>query len=495
MTAAATLTLDPQWVQAELAAEETGREERSHTRRGLLDRISQRRADVRAAEADELVAVTEWADLHRTDAVHDLLHVAVGMLPAPIRGSWDTCPIDMSGIPVDEYALAELATTLEVADGTARILVEDALELRERLPRTWARVLALTAPAWKARLLARRTLDLSPEAADYVDRHLATHLHKLSKSRIKAGVDAAILRFDPDRAAAEAAQAGERRGVWFDLEHGSTLGDDPRPDGTGRFGGVADTPDLLAFKDALVAKARELEILGDDSTEQVRMSKAVGILADPQYALDLSAAADAALDEEAAALVEVRGEGRASKPSSPRRPNRIRTPLGIDRPIHIHLHTNSETARIEATGLPHAASPIARATVERWISELAPGVKVKVTPVINLNDHYAVDEHEAPEHIKVRVDLRDHTCVFPYCTRRVRADRDHIDPYVDLDDGGPPGQTSDLKLARLCRYHHRVKTHGGWRYRRLPSEPGAYQWVSPLGDHYLVDGTGTTPLT
>ena len=237
MNAAPALTLDPQWVEAELAAEEAGREERSHTRRGLLDRISQRRADVRAAEADELVAITEWADLHRTDAAHDLLHVAAGMLPAPIRGSWDTCPIDMSGIPVDEYALAELATTLEVADGTARTLVEDALELRERLPRTWARILALKAPVWKARLLARRTLDLSPEAADYVDRHLAQHLHKLSKGRIKAGVNAAILRFDPERAATEAAQAGDNRGVWFDLEHGSALANDPRPDGTGRFGG------------------------------------------------------------------------------------------------------------------------------------------------------------------------------------------------------------------------------------------------------------------
>ncbi len=122
-------------------------------------------------------------------------------------------------------------------------------------------------------------------------------------------------------------------------------------------------------------------------------------------------------------------------------------------------------------------------------------MRVKVTPVINLNDHHAVDEHEAPAHIKTRVDLRDHVCVFPYCTRRARLDRDHIEPYLDPDEGGPPGQTSDLGLARLCRYHHRVKTHAGWRYRRLPTDPGAYQWVSPLGDHYLVDGTGTTPLT
>jgi hypothetical protein len=487
MSTATATTLDPEWVEASLAADEAAREVRSSTRRGLLDRVAQRRAEIRAAEADELVAVTEWADLHRCDASDDLLSAVAAPVPPGRRGSWDTCPVDMSGVPVDEHALAELATTLQVSDTTARELVEDALELRERLPRTLARVVALAMPVWKARLLARRTCGLSAEAADHLDRHLAAHLHKLSKSRIKAAADAAVLRFDPDRAAAEAAEAGENRGVWFDFESGESLEGTAGPDGTARFTGVADVPDVVAFKDALEVKAAELQVLGDESSEPVRMSKAVGILADAQYSLDITATA------QAAAEADVQAE-MAGSPVE-RRPKRSRTPLGLDRPIHIHLHTSTQTARIEASGLPHAASPVSRATIERWIGELAPGVKVKVTPVVNLNDHYAVDEHEAPAHIKVRVDLRDHYCVFPWCNRRARADRDHIEPYLDPDDGGPPGQTSDLGLARLCRYHHRVKTHGGWRYRRLPNDLGAYQWVSPLGDHYLVDGTGTTPLT
>jgi hypothetical protein len=257
---------------------------------------------------------------------------------------------------------------------------------------------------------------------------------------------------------------------------------------------VADVPDVVAFKDALEVKAAELAILGDESSEPVRMSKAIGIIADAQYSIDLSAAAAAAVSEDDGPDADSdAASGAGATPD--RRPPRRRTPLGLDRPIHIHLHTATRTARIEASGLPHSASPVSRPTIERWISELAPGVKVKVTPIVNLNDHYSVDAHEAPAHIKVRVDQRDHFCVFPWCSRRVRADRDHIEPYRDPDDGGPPGQTSDLGLARLCRYHHRVKTHGGWRYRRLPDDLGAYQWVSPLGDHYLVDGTGTQPLS
>jgi hypothetical protein len=481
----ATTLIDPEWVEASAVVGEELRASRSSQRRMALDRIAARRASIRAAEADELAAVTEWADLHRSDAADDLLSAVAGLVPSARRGSWDTCPIDMSGIPVDEYALAELAATLEVSDTTAREVVEDALELRERLPRTWARILALAVPVWKGRILARRTRTLSSEAADYLDRHLALHLHRLSKSRIKAAADAAVLRFDPDRAAADAAEAGDERGVWFDFESGESLEGTAGPNGTARFSGVADVPDVLAFKDALEVKAAELGILGDESAESVRMAKAVGLIADPQYSLDLSAAA-AAVSE---------GGGVDAEVAADRRPPRRRNPLGLDRPIHIHLHTATETARIEASGLPHASSPVSRPTIERWIAELAPGVKVKVTPIVNLNDHYSVDEHEAPAHIKVRVDQRDHYCVFPWCNRRVRADRDHIDSYVDPDDGGPPGQTSDLGLARLCRYHHRVKTHAGWRYRRLPDDLGAYQWVSPLGDHYLVDGTGTQPLT
>ena len=55
--------------------------------------------------------------------------------------------------------------------------------------------------------------------------------------------------------------------------------------------------------------------------------------------------------------------------------------------------------------------------------------------------------------------LRDGHCVFPWCPTDARGcDQDHIDPYVPIDDGGPPGQTHPENLAPLCRRHHRCKT-------------------------------------
>ena len=89
--------------------------------------------------------------------------------------------------------------------------------------------------------------------------------------------------------------------------------------------------------------------------------------------------------------------------------------------------------------------------------------------------------------------LRNPCCPFPWCNNLSRTkDTDHITAYLPREHGGPPGQTTPGNLARPCRRHHRLKTHGGWTYT-MP-EPGLYLWRSPAGRRYLVDHTGTTNL-
>jgi hypothetical protein len=486
---------------------------REWRREALLSGIGAEDREIQAAEARKLVAITAWADLHRTDAAESFADES--LLPGHDQHSM---PIVMAGVPVEEYCLAELATAMRVSHGAARARTEQALELRERLPRLWGKVHAAKLPAWMALVVAKETLSLSDEAAEFVDRQLAPFARTLTLARIKRAVAAAILRFDPERAAAEAAAASDGRGVWFDLEHGSAElpTTDARPDGVGRCEIVGSVPDLLAFEDALNDVAGDLKVLGDESPEQVRRAKAVGILADSQHRLDLGATARAAVES----------DDGTGEPVERRRPSRARTPLGVERPIHVHLHTSTQVARLQTSGLPHAASPVAREAIERWIADLAPGAKVKVTPVVDLNRHHAVDAYEAPDFTRALVEERDHTCVFPFCTNRGRFDLDHIEAHVDPDDGGPPGQTSNYNLAKLCRYHHRAKTHTTWTYRRVdsiwdldPAGPDpwtptelstttgspisaedrggpapAYAWTSPLGFHFLVTATGTYPL-
>ena len=132
------------------------------------------------------------------------------------------------------------------------------------------------------------------------------------------------------------------------------------------------------------------------------------------------------------------------------------------------------------------------AVVEQWLAGLAPGSVITVTPVVDLTAYISVDAYEVPDRLRTQVEHRDHSgCRFPWCGRQGRFDADHIDPYLDPDEGGPPGQTNTNNLARLCRFHHRVKTHSAWSYR--PEPGGTLTWTSPLGRKYSVDETGTYP--
>ena len=74
---------------------------------------------------------------------------------------------------------------------------------------------------------------------------------------------------------------------------------------------------------------------------------------------------------------------------------------------------------------------------------------------------------------------RDRTCRFPGCRYPAhRSDIDHVTPW---DDGG---KTTPENLGSLCRRHHRLKTHGGWKV--TSTTDGSYEWISPTGKHYFV---------
>lgn len=76
------------------------------------------------------------------------------------------------------------------------------------------------------------------------------------------------------------------------------------------------------------------------------------------------------------------------------------------------------------------------------------------------------------------VRARDRHCRFPGCRRpAANCDLDHLVPF-------PAGATSDANLACLCRRHHRLKTHTGWKVQRHPDD--TLQWTSPRGRVYYT---------
>lgn len=92
---------------------------------------------------------------------------------------------------------------------------------------------------------------------------------------------------------------------------------------------------------------------------------------------------------------------------------------------------------------------------------------------------YGRESYEPPQALVDFLIARDRTCRFPGCRQSAaRADLDHAQSW---ESGG---ETSAANLGALCRRHHRLKTHGGWKLESHPD--GSCTWTSPLGKIYEV---------
>ena len=87
--------------------------------------------------------------------------------------------------------------------------------------------------------------------------------------------------------------------------------------------------------------------------------------------------------------------------------------------------------------------------------------------------------YQPPQPLVDFIVARDRRCRFPGCRQPARVcDIDHAVPW---EEGG---STSRENLGLLCRRHHRMKTHGGWRLTSF--EDGSCEWKSPEGNTFKV---------
>jgi hypothetical protein len=404
------------------------------------------RAAANAAEAQVLASAVEWAHLHTVDDLDDAATYWSGSMT---MGQDTGIPIAGEGCPlISEFAVLELAAALGLSADSGRNLVAQALELAHRLPKVWKRVQDGSLAPWRAKRIAEATLDLSMEAATFVDAQVAPFAHKTGVAQTQRLVDEAIARFMPEAAAEQRERAAEQR--YFTIDH-----DQVSFAGTSRVHGELDLADALDLEDAVRRGAEQLKALGNEESLDVRRSLAVGMLARGQQSLEYDTA-DA--------------------------------PAGREVVLHVHL---SEDAL--SSGDPRAPASIDNAgrhivtagQVADWCGTAG---KVTVKPVIDLAATIESSGYQPSEALAELVRLRDRTCVFPHCHRPASScDLDHI---IAWSKGG---RTHSWNLACLCRKHHRLKTHGGWTYTMI--EPGTYLWRSPRGQTWLRDPSGTTDLT
>ena len=96
----------------------------------------------------------------------------------------------------------------------------------------------------------------------------------------------------------------------------------------------------------------------------------------------------------------------------------------------------------------------------------------------NLLD-FGRESYLPPQALRDFLLARDKTCRFPGCRRSgAKGEIDHAIPW---EEGG---ETSPTNLGLLCKRHHQLKTHGGWKLESF--EDGSCEWTSPLGKKRFV---------
>jgi hypothetical protein len=96
----------------------------------------------------------------------------------------------------------------------------------------------------------------------------------------------------------------------------------------------------------------------------------------------------------------------------------------------------------------------------------------------NLLD-FGREKYTPPQELVDYLLARDRVCRFPGCRRTGQSS--DIDHALSWESGG---ETNPANLGLLCRRHHRMKTHGGWKLES--NADGSCTWESPVGKQFFV---------
>ncbi|HQD20944.1 MAG TPA: DUF222 domain-containing protein, partial [Arachnia sp.] len=222
----------------------------------------------RRAEADKIEALCDLAaayDLDDEELFLEVLvdrHVQIGGVGTPL---------------VSEMISLEIAGLLKIPVAHAASELSAALDLKYRHPRLFEAVLNVEIEVDRAQMMTTRCRDLHPMLLDEITAVWLARQEKLSWGQARKLVDELVVQADPELAAKKERVAREQRGVWV----------------WGLNEGVMNLTGVLDVLDARFLDARLTEVAGlieprfPGLTKAQRRAKAVGVLANPAYALAL----------------------------------------------------------------------------------------------------------------------------------------------------------------------------------------------------------------
>ena len=121
---------------------------------------------------------------------------------------------------------------------------------------------------------------------------------------------------------------------------------------------------------------------------------------------------------------------------------------------------------------------------DTWVLTLPGGgelnVRFDVVPTHTCDHRYQVNTYEPGDRLRRLVQVRDHECTFPPCSRpALDSDFEHAVPY---DKGGATDACNAGARSRRC---HQVKQMPAWTVTQ--PKPGWHVWATPTGRTYIQE--------
>jgi len=354
---------------------------------------------------------------------------------------------------VDDAEREDISTALRLAPTTAQSRIDVARTLVNHLPNTCSALATGEISPAHATVIAKETAaairDGLPESAIFeIEERAIAHAEFHTPGQVANQVRTTIARISPETFEEVVARARDTRKVSCYTES----------DGISTIVAILPAADAQIVMNSIESfiRAANAEIDSETSASKGADTKPDTRSADMKRADALTAIASAYL-------------ASSSQIVTPhRRP--ISVNVTIDLPTLLGLAENpGQLAGYGAIPASVARELAADGKWKRFITDPQTG---------NLLD-YGRESYEPPQALIDFLIARDRTCRFPGCRRSAAlSDIDHAQSW---ETGG---RTSPDNLGALCRRHHRLKTHDGWKVESR--QDGSCTWTSPLGKIYLT---------
>ena len=281
---------------------------------------------------------------------------------------------------------------------------------------------------------------------------------------------------------------------------GGDPGDDRGPDGGGDPGGGSgssggdDRPGGARVRPILPEVTAPLATL-QKRAERPGETRLLGPL-DPALTRDLAAAAARSPDARwGVTIVDDHGYAIGHGIARPRRGKRHQPPPGLAScalPARVNI-TVTETLLHQLAAQPRSGAPpgdweLAPRTAGdgdgRWVLTLPGGreltVRFDVVPTHSCDHRHQVNSYQPSDRLRRLVQVRDHECTFPPCSRPAHeSDFEHGVPYH------LGGRTDACNAGARSRRCHQVKQMRGWKVTQ--PRPGWHVWTTPTGRTYVQE--------